>query len=197
MLATHINPFCVLEWHADDQTSKTHLDKFVVAGYGYNTIGLSCSISFVHLPSFLVRPDDRKLNGDIDHVFRTMVSVIGRGSEGIHKTSSIAKGGFVRLVFSSKRAAHNASLLFTDRGEYRPPRLPYQISWWEDDLLGQALRTSGISLDSWMVPMGPPVKDTSVFKSHGGLHFNGLDGVRVLTDDDAPSMKIRTNLLAN
>jgi hypothetical protein len=188
MLSRHRVPFCVFEWHADDQTSESGPDKFVVSGFGCNTLGSPCSISFVHLPSFLVRPDNRDLNGDIDLLFRTTASIIGRGSEGIHKTSSVVKGGFVRLVFSSKRVALNASLLFTDRGENRPPRLPYQISWWEDDLLGQALRTRGIPRDGWMVPMAPPVENTSAFGYHGGLHFNGLDGVMVLTDDCIPSV---------
>jgi len=48
-------PFHILEWIGKDILSNDEAERFVVTGFGRNLLGQTCSISFEHFPTFLVR----------------------------------------------------------------------------------------------------------------------------------------------
>jgi hypothetical protein len=192
-------PFHVLEWHAEDLKREGELDIFVVTGFGRNLLGQTCSVSFEHLPSFLLRSNERSLDG----VYGAVSEIFGAS---LHETTGIVNGKpftkwqenpepFLRLVFTNKRTARYAADLFRKpelrgRSSYACPawfvkaRLQYQTYEADADQLLEALVTRGIPTTGWVNVTTPPVKNPSAYRSRCELHYEGVPVP--VEDDDVP-----------
>jgi hypothetical protein len=193
-------PFHILEWVAEDRTAEDEPDRFVVTGFGRNLLGQTCSVSFEHLPTFLVRSDDRNLDG----VLRAVTEIFG---DSVHESTAIVYGKpftkwqdhtepFLRLVFTSKRIARYAADLFRKpdlRGAsiykcaawFVKARLQYQTYEADADQLLEALTTRGIPTTGWVNAPAPPVRNPSACRSRCELHYEGVPVP--LADEDVPS----------
>jgi len=195
---TMSNPIHILEWTGEDRFEEDEDDRFVVTGFGRNSCGQTCSVSFDHLPSFLVRSDERSLDG----VLRAVVEIYG---DNVHQSSAIVHGKpftkwqeheepFMRLVFTSQRTARYAAALFRKpelQGRAMvncPPwflktRLLYQTYEADADQLLEALTTRGIPTTGWVTCDGR-VKNPAAHRSRCDLHFQGPPVP--LPDEDVP-----------
>ena len=191
-------PIHIIEWHGEDRFVEDEPGRFVIIGFGRNACGQTCSVSFDHLPSFLVRSAEHSLEG----VLRAVTEIFG---EDVHESSGTVHGKpftkwqdhtepFMRLVFTSKRAARYAAELFREptlKGRamiHCPPwflkaRLQYETYEADADPLLEALTTRGIPTTGWVTCDGQ-VKNPTAHQSRCEMHFTGAPVP--LHDDDVP-----------
>jgi len=191
-------PFHVLEWHAADKSADDEPTTFVVTGFGRNLLGQTVSVSFEHLPSFMVRSNSRSLDG----VYGAICEIFDTN---VHESSTIVYGKpftkwqdhaepFLRLVFTNRRTARYAADLFRKpelrgRSSYACPpwfvkaRLQYQTYEADADQLLEALVTRNIPTTGWVNATTLPV-DPSAYRSQCQLHYECVPVP--LPDDDVP-----------
>jgi len=191
--------FHVLEWSAEDRFSETEGDRFVVTAFGRDVEGSTCSASFVHMPTFLVRLEGADLSAVLDAV----VAVCG---DEVHDSSGVVWGkpftgwidepvAFLRLFFLTKRAMRNAGKLFKNeilvgRALWRCPswftatRLTVITYELESDSLLQALHSRGIPTTGWVRADVAPTVNPRARGSCCDLHFETTPAP--LTDKERP-----------
>jgi hypothetical protein len=192
-------PFHVLEWLGGDRWGDNQPSRFVVTGFGRNPHGKTCSVSFAHMPSFLVRSDQRSLDG----VLSAVTDILG---DAVQPSSGLVSGKpftkwqdseepFLRLVFDSKKNAKSAAELFRNpelsgRGTWNCPawflkgRLQFETYEADADPMLEALVLRGIPTTGWVRASAPPVHNPAKSKSQCQLHYECVPVP--LSDDDVP-----------
>ena len=196
-----MNTFQVLEWHGDDVQRDGFDDKFVVTAFGRDLQGRTCSASFEHLPSFLVRlkAGDGGLTAALDAISEIF-------TESVHQSSGVVSGkpftkwqdetsDFLRLTFTNRKAMKQAGAVFRNetlfgRSLFRCPphfslaRRNYDTYELDADQLLEALVTRGIATTGWVSATTPPVSNPSAYRSLCELHYECVPVP--LRDEDVP-----------
>jgi hypothetical protein len=194
--------FHCLEWRGDDVIREGFPDKFVVTAFGRDLQGLTCSASFEHLPSFLVRlkGSDQGLHAALDAI----TEIFG---DSVHESSGIVSGkpftgwqdetsDFMRLVFTTRRAMKKAGAVFRNEVLFGPSlwrcpprfsltRRTYDTYELDADCVLEALTARGIPTTGWVSFRKSPVSHPLSFGSRCDLHFE--ETPTVVPEDETPA----------
>lgn len=176
------SPFHVLEWTGRDvRETDDDPGRFLVTGYGRDVDGRTCSASFEHHPSFLVRPRDgraERLNGaraailemfphDVDASDTKIVQ--GKPYTGWQRDDV----PFLRLTFRTRSAMRRAGDVFRRaklKGKlsdlvpawFARARLAFETYELDADQIVQALTSRGVPPTGWLKRgLPPPLKPPS------------------------------------
>ena len=211
------SPFHVLEWTGRDvRETDDDPGRFVVTGYGRDVDGRTCSASFEHAPSFLVRPRDgraERLKGARAAVFEMFPDdvraddtniVLGKPYTGWREDDV----PFLRLTFRTRSAMRRAGDVFRRaklKGKaldavpawFARARLAFETYELDADQIVQALTSRGIPQTGWLRrglrPLKPPSSasgsnsnDASEADDGGLRGLCPLRPLRPLPEDEVP-----------
>jgi DNA polymerase delta subunit 1 len=167
-----MNPaFHVLEWRGEDSFERHGPGSFDITGFGRDARGITTSVRFAHLPSFLVRPKARgtACGARLNRVLLAIRDTVG---DNLHHTSGIVRGKpftgwqdqdepFLRLVFCTKSKMRAVGGMFRDAAVhprlqsdcpdwFHRERLGYETFELDSDPLLQALTSLGIPPTGWV-----------------------------------------------
>ena len=195
--------FHVLEWLGEDRYGDNQPSRFVVTGFGRDLDGKTCSVSFEHKPSFLVRSADRHEPGVLDGVLNAVSDMFG---DKVHPSSGLVSGKpftkwqdheepFLRLFFDSKQTARDAADLFRKpdlQGRHSrecpswfvKARLQFETYEADADSTLEALAARGIPTTGWVSANTRAVYNPAGYKSQCQLHFQCVPVP--LADEEVP-----------
>jgi DNA polymerase delta subunit 1 len=180
------DPFHILEWVGEDVGDVDETRYFAVTGFGRDLLGRTCSVTFQHLPSFLIRSKSG-CSKSLKSVKEAVLQIFG---ENVHSSTGTVMGKpftgwqdeeepFLRLVFYNRRCARWAGDLFRKErlngaafhncpAWFVKARFDYETFELDADCTLQALTFNGIPPTGWVRASSPAIKSS---RTKCDLHF--------------------------
>jgi hypothetical protein len=178
-------PICVDQWTACDQRlEESSAGRFIVTGFGYNTHGRRCAVSFPHLLPVKIhhKPNNSNESSCLKGISKLIIKIFGNCVAKSSETRHTDDEACLNLVFTNKRSVDQAYFLFKNQEIsnevlvpewFKKERHAYEFVCFEGDKNLARAATRAFPQKSWLMPVGLPMTKNLISSSAEDLHFYG------------------------